>query len=42
MEVVEVSSGVIAFVRLDEGANAGLIRTADGVVIIRVVVQLCK
>lgn len=34
MEIVEVSPGVIAFVRLDEGANVGLIRTADGVVVV--------
>ena len=34
MEIVEVSPGVTAFVRPDEGANAGLIRTADGVVIV--------
>lgn len=34
MEMVEVSPGVIAFVRPDEGANAGLIHTADGVVVV--------
>jgi cyclase len=34
MEMVEVGSGVIAFVRPDEGANAGLIHTADGVVVV--------
>jgi cyclase len=34
MEIVEVSPGVIAFLRPDEGANAGLIRTADGVVVV--------
>jgi cyclase len=34
MEIVEVSPGVIAFVRPDEGANIGLIRTADGVVLV--------
>ena len=34
MEIVEVSPGVAAFVRLDEGANIGLIRTADGVVVV--------
>jgi cyclase len=34
MEIVEVSPGVIAFVRPDEGANVGLIRTADGVIIV--------
>ena len=34
MKIVEVSPGVTAFVRPDEGANIGLIRTADGVVIV--------
>ena len=34
MEVLELSPGVIAFVRPDEGANAGLIRTTDGVVVV--------
>jgi len=34
MEIVEVSPGVTAFVRPDEGANVGLIRTADGVVVV--------
>jgi cyclase len=34
MEIVEVGPGVTAFVRLDEGANVGLIRTADGVVVV--------
>jgi cyclase len=35
MEIVEVSPGVIAFVRPpDEGANAGLIHAADGVVVV--------
>jgi len=34
MEMVEVSPGVIAFVRPDEGANAGLIQTSEGVVIV--------
>jgi cyclase len=34
MEIAEVSPGVTAFVRLDEGANIGLIRTADGVVVV--------
>jgi cyclase len=34
METIEVSPGVIAFVRPDDGANAGLIRTADGVVVV--------
>jgi cyclase len=34
MEIVEVSPGVTTFVRLDEGANVGLIRTADGVVVV--------
>ena len=34
MEIVEVSPGVIAFLRPDEGANAGLIHTADGVVVV--------
>jgi len=32
--MVEVSPGVVAFVRSDEGANAGLIHTADGVVVV--------
>jgi cyclase len=34
MEILEVSPGVIAFVRPDEGANVGLIRTPDGVVVV--------
>lgn len=34
MEIVEVSPGVIIFLRPDEGANAGLIQTAEGVVVI--------
>ncbi len=34
MKILEVSPGVIAFVRPDEGANVGLIRTADGVVVV--------
>ena len=34
MEIVEVSPGVIAFLRPDEGANAGLIHTAEGVVVV--------
>ncbi len=34
MEMIEVSPGVVAFVRSDGGANAGLIRTADGVVVV--------
>jgi cyclase len=34
MEILEVSPGVTAFVRPDEGANVGLIRTADGVVVV--------
>ena len=34
MRVVEPSPGVIAFVRPQEGANAGLIRTADGAVVV--------
>ena len=34
MEIVKVSPGVIAFVRPDEGANTGLIRTLDGAVMV--------
>ena len=34
MEIVEKSPGVIAFLRPDEGANASLIRTADGVIVV--------
>jgi cyclase len=34
MEIVEVSPGVIAFVRPDDGANTGLIRTPDGAVVV--------
>jgi cyclase len=34
MEMVEVGPGVIAFVRPEEGANAGLMHTADGVVVV--------
>lgn len=34
MEAIEVASGVIAFVRPEEGANAGLIRTEEGVVVV--------
>ncbi|MGA9349563.1 MAG: MBL fold metallo-hydrolase [Anaerolineae bacterium] len=34
MEIVEVSPGMLAFVRPDEGANAGLICTANGVVVV--------
>jgi cyclase len=34
MEMVEVGPGVIAFVRPDEGANAGLSHTDDGVVVV--------
>ncbi len=34
METVELSPGVIAFMRLDEGANIGLIRTTDGAVVV--------
>jgi cyclase len=34
MRVIETAPGVIAFVRPQEGANAGLIRTADGAVIV--------
>lgn len=34
MEIVKVSPGAIAFVRPDEGANVGLIRTADGIVVV--------
>ena len=34
MEMVEPGQGVIAFIRPDEGANAGLIRTAGGAVVV--------
>jgi cyclase len=34
VDMAEVSPGVIAFVRPEEGANAGLIRTADGAVVV--------
>ncbi len=34
MDIVQPSSDVVAFIRPDEGANAGLIQTADGVVVI--------
>lgn len=34
MEIAEINPGVIAFIRPDEGANAGLIRTADGAVVV--------
>ncbi len=34
MRTIELSPGVIAFVRLDEGANIGLIRTTDGAVVV--------
>jgi cyclase len=34
MEMLEVEAGIIAFIRPQEGANASLIRTADGAVVI--------
>lgn len=34
MEAIEVSPGVIAFIRPDEGANAGLIHTAEGAIVV--------
>ena len=34
MQLVEPSPGVVAFLRPQEGANAGLIHTADGVVVV--------
>lgn len=34
MQIAEVTPEVIAFLRPDEGANVGLIRTADGIVLI--------
>ena len=34
MKAIEVASGVIAFIRPDEGANAGLIRTDEGIVVV--------
>lgn len=34
MQVQELGHGVIAFVRPQEGANAGLIRTAEGVIVV--------
>ncbi len=34
MEILQVSPGVTAFVRPDQGANAGLIHTSDGVVVV--------
>jgi cyclase len=34
MDVIEISRGVLAFVRPDQGANVGLIHTADGHVVV--------
>jgi cyclase len=34
MEILELGPGVIVFLRLDEGANIGLLRTDDGAVVV--------
>jgi cyclase len=34
MEMVQVSEGVFAFLRPDQGANVGLVRTLDGLVVV--------
>jgi hypothetical protein len=34
MEIAEINPSVIAFIRPDERANAGLTRTADGAVVV--------
>ena len=34
MEMVELGSGIIAFVRPDEGANVGMVRTDDGPIVV--------
>ena len=34
MEVSQVSEGVYAFLRPDEGANVGLVRTAEGAIVV--------
>jgi cyclase len=34
MEIVQVSESAIAYLRPEEGANAGLVRTADGLVVV--------
>jgi cyclase len=34
MEMIELGPGVVAFVRPDEGANVGMVRTDDGLVVV--------